>query len=155
MKAILLPIAAAALVATAWSEVSPANPQPDQTTIAEKARDLWTKSKGYLSEDLPTYKAGAQQTLTDLGKEIDTVTTKAGATPPLYFQTRLQSLKQQHEHLGMKLAELDGAAVKTRMSGPRYAFDRCVASLEAAIDQADDEADVLAKVASPAKQVIK
>lgn len=154
MKTILITTIAAMLTGTAFSQ-APASgtpPAPGSETVSQKARNFWIKSKGYLSENETTFKEGAQQTLTDLGKEIDTVSTKAGATPPMYFQTRLQSLKQQHQHLAVMLSGLNGEAVKTRMSGPRYAFDKCVGSLEEAIDQADDEADVLAKIHRPEKK---
>lgn len=137
------------LAGSAFAQAPAAQPVSDpaaKETVREKARNLWIKSKGYLSENESTFKEGAQQTLTDLGKEIDAVTAKSGATPPAYFQTRLQSLKQQHQYLAGKLGELNAEAIKTRLSGPRYAFDKGVGSLESAIDHADDEADTLAKV---------
>lgn len=163
MKTILMTTIVAMLAGVAFTEepapqsrdTATAQARTTDETISEKARNLWIKSKGYLSEDPATYREGAQQTLTDLGKQIDAVAAKAGTVQPEYFQTRLQALRQQHDALLQKLADLNGEAVKTRMSGPRYAFDKCVGSLEKAIDQADDEADVLAKVNSPEKRDAK
>ena len=63
----------------------------------------------------------------------------------------LQALRQQHEYLRRKLGELGDKDIKDRKAGPRFAFDNCLISLEAAIDQAGDEADSLAKLYSPAK----
>ena len=160
MKTILITTIGAMLAGTAFTEEARDNvarqQQPAKAeTISEKARNLWVKSKGYLSEDPVTFREGAQQTLTDLGKEIDAVAAKAGTVLPEYFQTRVQALRQQHEALAKKIAELNGEVIKTRLSGPRYAFDRSVASLENAIDQADDEAETLAKVNSPEKRDAK
>lgn len=123
--------------------------------MREKARNFWIKSKGYVSEDQTTYTQGAQQTLSDLGKEIDEVAAKAGSAPPGYFKTRLQSLREQHSQLSTVLPDLSADAIKTRTSGPRYAFDETLDSLEKAIDQADNEADKLAKINSPEKRDTK
>jgi hypothetical protein len=123
-----------------------AEPVVIQEPAAEKVRKFWVKSKGYLSEELPTFKEGAEQTLLYLDREIKQVTAKAGNTPPAYFLARLQALRLQHEHLSAALKEIDAAAVKNHLSGPRYAFDKCMDSLEAALTQASDEAEVLAKI---------
>ena len=120
-------------------------------SVKQKTRRVWVKAKAYLSEDKAAFMEGAQQTLTDLAMEIDTVAAKVGVVAPAYFLTRLQSLRQHHEYLRLKLRELTDEAIKTRLSGPRYAFDKCVGSLEAAIEQAGDEAELLGKLYSPAK----
>jgi len=121
-------------------------PPPGQDSVTQKVRKFWVKSKGYLSEDLPTFKEGAEQTLLDLDKEIKIVGVKAGDHSPPYFQMRLQALRLQHEHLINALKQIDAEAVKNHMSGPRYAFDKCMDALETAVTQAADEAEVLAKL---------
>src|SRR4051812_36153009 len=130
-------------------------PPGKEESLKQKARNFWIKSKGYLSEDPQTFSQGAQQTLAELGRDIDMVAAKTDVGRPPYFETRLQSLRQQHEHLSQKLQELTPDAIKSRTNGPRYAFDQCIDSLEKAVDQAENEADVLAKVKSPEKRDIK
>jgi hypothetical protein len=161
MKTVLVTTIGAVLAGTAISQPPPnpvrdalnITPTPAQNeTVREKARNFWIKSKGYLSEDQITFTEGAKQTLSDLGKEIDEVAAKVGAAPPMYFQTRLQSLRQQHSYLHEQLNGLTPDTIKTRMSGPRYAFDKGVGSLEDAVGQAENDADRLAKVSRPEKQ---
>lgn len=120
-------------------------------TAKQKTRRLWARPKAFLSEDKATFTEGAQQTLTELSKEIDKVAAKIPVTAPMYFLTRMQALRQQHQFLTLKLQVLTAEAVMTPQSGPRAAFEKCVTSLEAAIEQAEDEADVLAKLGSPEK----
>lgn len=149
MKTIPITLLSALLMGSALCLAEP--PATDKETMTQKMKDFWIKSKGYLSEDWATFKEGAQQTLSDLNKEIDAVAAKPGASAPVYFQTRVQSLRQQHEHLSAKLGELNSESIKTRLSGPRYAFDKGVASLEAALAQADSDADTIVKITSPEK----
>ena len=156
MKSIHAIAIAVLLSGNAFSQHPPLNTDvgvvvTDNDTVKQKTRRFWVKAKGYLSEDKATFTEDAQQTLADLGKEIDKVADKVTVTAPPCFLTRLLSLRQQHQHLSFKLQELTAEAIKTRLSGPRYAFDKCVASLEAAIEQADDEADVLARIGSTEK----
>jgi len=161
MKTVFVSVLVAVLSGTAISQPPPnplrdaitgAAPSAGEETVREKARNFWIKSKGYLSEDQNTFTEGAKQTLSELGKEIDGVAAQAGATPPMYFQTRLQSLRQQHSYLSEQLNGLTADTIKTRLSGPRYAFDKGVGSLEEAVNQADSEVHELAKVNRPEKQ---
>ena len=108
-------------------------------------RSAWRKTKAFVSEDAPTYRDGAAQTLTDLGREIREVKAKLPASYPAYFHTRLLALEQQYEFLGGHLSKLSSEQIKMRTSRERYAFDQCVGSLEEAIDQAKDEAESLSK----------
>lgn len=121
-------------------------PPAKEESVVQQMRHFWVKSKAYLSDDWATFKEGAQLTLSDLTKQIDAVAAKAGTTAPGYFQLRLQALKEQRAYLTTKLGELDSETIKIHMSGPRYAFDKCVSSLEAAITQADNEADVIIRL---------
>lgn len=114
--------------------------------VGDVTRSGWKKTKAYLSEDEPTYRDGAAQTLADLGKEIREVKAMTPSVHPPYFHTRLQALDQQHEYLGTHLTKLSSEHIKARLSGDRYAFDQCVENLEAAIDQARHEAATLSKV---------
>lgn len=156
-KQILILSIASLVAGSAFSEV----PSPKKigeavadTSVAVKdkveriARNLWSKSKGYLSEDERTYKDGARQALVDIHRDIDAVIERAGPEQPLYFRTRLLALTQQHEQLTGLLNDLSGEPVKDRLSGPRYAFDQGINCLQAAIFQADDETEVLLRVNS-------
>jgi len=120
------------------------------SNVKHKARKAWANAKASMSDDKGIYTEGARQALAHLAMEIDTVATKMGVVAPTYFLTRLQALRQHHEYLRLKLGELGGKDIQNRKSGTRLAFDHCVASLEAAIDQAGDEAELLAKLYSPA-----
>lgn len=150
MKIILLTTFAALLMGVASSRADA--PAVKEETVSQQMHNFWVKSKAYLTNDWPTFKEGAQLTLDDLSKQIAAVALKASTSTPGYFQLRLQALKEQRAYLGLKLGELDSESIKTRMSGPRYVFDLCVSSLEAAITQADAEADVLAKFKSEDKK---
>ncbi|WP_395744837.1 hypothetical protein [Prosthecobacter sp.] len=149
MKTISMTILAALLMSLTSSLAGDA-PGKEESVIQEM-RDFWVKSKAYLSDDWGTFKEGARLTLSDLSKQIDAVAAKTNATTPGYFQLRLQALKEQRAFLAAKLDALDSETIKTRMSGPRYVFDKCVSSLEAAVTQANDEADVLLRLSKEEK----
>jgi hypothetical protein len=149
MKSILIP--AFAVLVMGQSLSLGAAPPAKEESITQELHNLWVKSKAYLSDDWATFKEGAQLTLADLSKQIDAVALKTGANTPGYFQLRLQALKEQRGYLTTKLGELDSETIKVHMSGPRYAFDKCVSSLEAAITQADNEADVLVRLKADIK----
>jgi ElaB/YqjD/DUF883 family membrane-anchored ribosome-binding protein len=119
----------------------------DATEAAwNKTEAAWTKTKAYVGEDPETYRDGANRALADLGGAIATVKTTAPADAPKYFQTRVQSLDEQLEHAKGALAGLTPGEMKFRASGPRYAFDRCVDGLEAAVHDAKSEAESLNKI---------
>lgn len=141
MKTILIPAFAALVMGQSLSLAGA--PPAKEESVAQELHNFWVKSKAYLSDDWATFKEGAQLTLADLTKQIDAVAAKAGTTTPGYFQLRLQALKEQRDYLKIKLGELDSETIKIHLSGPRYAFDKCVSALEAAITQADAEADML------------
>jgi hypothetical protein len=148
MKTILATTFAVMLSTTAFTlpPVPARESPPAEETLAPKGRNLWVKSKAFLSEEPPTYKEGAQRTLNELGSEIESVSMKVGVHPPEYFQTRLRSLREQHDDLTSKLNDLNGEAIKVRMTGPRYVFDQRVSLLENSLDQAQIEADILARL---------
>ena len=113
----------------------------------QATRSAWVKTKAYLSDDLPTYHEGANATLASLAREITEVEAQTPAMAPTYFHTRLKALNEQHDYLVKHLARLSPENVKERNSGMRHDFDRCLADLEEAIDQAQDGAKSLAKIA--------
>jgi hypothetical protein len=108
-------------------------------------RSAWVKTTAYLSDDLPTYHEGANATLTGLGREIAEVQAQTPSAAPSYFRTRLKALDEQHQYLVTHLARLSSEHVKQRNSGLRHDFDRSLADLEDAIDQARNGAQSLAK----------
>ncbi len=143
--------------------------QADDRTASEKARDAaqetkgaikeaahevgraarigWQKTKAFFSDDVPAYHEGARTTLVALGKEIAEVKARTPESAPAYFRTRLLSLDQQHDYLSRWILALRTEELRERGAGPRLDFDRCVADLERAIDQAHDGADTLLKTA--------
>ena len=96
---------------------------------------------------MPVYREGAEATLAGLGVEIAELRARTPSAAPAYFRTRLLALKEQHEHLAMRLGLLSREELRNRLAGARYDFDRCVVDLEQAIDQALDGADMLSKMA--------
>lgn len=115
--------------------------------VGRATRGAWFKTKAYLSDDVPVYQEGAAATVSGLGREIAELRARTPSAAPAYFRTRLLSLKEQHDHLAMRLGQLTRDELRERSLGPRYDFDRCVMDLEQAIDQALDGADMLAKIA--------
>lgn len=150
MKAILIP--AFAVLGMGQSSGLADSPPAKQESVAQQLHNFWVKSKAYLSNDWATFKEGAQITLADISQQIDAVAAKAGTGTPGYFLLRLQALKEQRDYLKIKLDGLDSETIKIHLSGPRYAFDQCVSSLEAAIIQADTEADMLIRLKGNDKQ---
>ena len=110
-------------------------------------RAAWAKTKAFVSDDLPVYREGANETLAGLSREIAEVKAQTPRPAPAYFNTRVLALDQQHEFLAKRLAQLSPEQLRDRASGPRHDFDRCVGDLEQAIDQAKDGAGTLAKTA--------
>ena len=124
-----------------------------KTAVVDAARNVsdatqaaWKKTKAYVSEDPATFREGANQTLTDLSAAIADVKSKAPPAPPKYFNTRIRSLDEQLDHAKGTLADLTPEQIKSRMSGPRHAFDKCVDGLESAVSEAKSEAVSLSKV---------
>ena len=110
-------------------------------------RDAWEKNKAYESDDTAIYHEGANATLAGLAREIAEVKVETPNAAPAYFRTRLAALDEQHKHLAQQLAQLSPEQFKDRSAGPRHDFDRCLADLEEAIDQAKDGAATLSAVA--------
>ena len=156
-------LTAAMLVATAFVA------QADDRNIPEKIRDAahetkavivgtanhagkvtraaWFKTKAYLGEDMPVYREGAHATLAGLAMEIAELKRQTPADSPAYFRTRILSLDQQHDYLSKRLALLSHEELRERSAGSRYDFDRCVADLEQAVDQAANGASMFKMIA--------
>ena len=109
------------------------------------AREGWSKTKAYVSDEMPVYREGATETLAGLAREIAEVKAQTPIADPAYFRTRLLALDEQHEYLEKRLALLSSGQLKDRSSGPRYDFDQCVSDLEEAIDQAKDGARTVSR----------
>lgn len=106
-------------------------------------RAVWCKTKECASDEMPVYRGAAMSTITELGREIVALRSQTPLNAPLYFRTRLQSLDEQLELLSNRLSILSLEQFQTRTTGPRIDFDRCVADLEEAIDQAENGTAVL------------
>lgn len=115
--------------------------------VRKSTRNAWNKTKAFFSEDKVVYHEGAGATLAGLGREITLLKARTPGDAPLYFRTRLQALNEQHDYLVVRLGQFDGDDLRVRLSGPRYDFDRCITDLEHAIDQAENGADTLTKIA--------
>ena len=114
--------------------------------VGRATRIGWSKTKAFFSDDMPVYHDGAQATLAALAKEIGGM--KAGAvSAPAYFRTRLLALEEQQEYLAARLALLNHEHLRDRTSGPCHEFDRCLADLERAVDQAESGADAAPRTA--------
>lgn len=113
----------------------------------KSTRAAWSKTKAFFSEDKAVYHEGAGATLAGLEREIAVLKARASSETPVYFRTRVVALTEQHEYLVSRLGQLDAESLKIRLSGPRHDFNRCLNDLEAAIDQAENGADTLTKIA--------
>jgi len=114
--------------------------------VGRATRIGWSKTKAFFSDDLPVYHEGAHATLAALAREIGGM--KAGAaSAPAYFRTRLLALEEQQEYLAARLALLTHEELRDRTSGPRHDFDRCLADLERAVEQAESGADAVPRTA--------
>ncbi|MDB6151912.1 MAG: hypothetical protein JWL90_365 [Chthoniobacteraceae bacterium] len=102
------------------------------------ARAGWNKTKAYVSDELPVYRAGANETLVALTREILEVKAQMPIAAPVYLRTRILALDEQHQYLSTRLALLSPEHLRNRLLGPRYDFDQCVGDLEQAIDQAKE-----------------
>jgi len=115
--------------------------------VGRATRIGWSKTKAFFSDDLPVYHEGAHATLAALAREIGGM--KAGSeSAPAYFRTRLLALSEQQEYLAARLALLTHEELRDRASGPRHEFDRCLADLERAVDQAESSADAVPRTAA-------
>jgi hypothetical protein len=110
--------------------------------VGRAARIGWHKTKAFFSDELPAYHEGAHATLASLAKEIFAVKARTPDSAPAYFRTRLLALDQQHEYLSRQVSMVTREHLRDRAIGARYEFDRCIADLEAAIDQAENGADM-------------
>ena len=116
--------------------------------VGRAARIGWHKTKEFFSDDMPVYHEGARATLTALTREIADLRARTPVSAPNYFRTRLVALDEQQMHLAGRLALLTREELRERTYGPRFDFDRCIADLEQAIDQAQNGADTLAVIAA-------
>ena len=110
-------------------------------------RAAWFKTKAYLGDDMPVYREGAHATLAGLAMEIAELKKQTPTGAPSYFRTRILSLDQQHDYLSKRLALLSHEELRDRSAGSRYDFDRCVADLEQAVDQAVNGAGMFKLIA--------
>lgn len=162
-------ILASTLLTTAMLAASAFVAQADERNIPEKIRDAahgtkdvivgtarhagkvtraaWFKTKAYLGDDMPVYREGAHATLAGLAMEIAALKTQTPTGAPAYFRTRILSLDQQHDYLSKRLALLSHEELRERSAGSRYDFDRCVADLEQAVDQAVNGASMFKMIA--------
>ena len=115
--------------------------------VGRATRVVWLKTTAYLGDDMPVYREGAHATLAGLAMEIADLKAQTPAGAPAYFRTRLLALDQQHEYLAKGLAVLSHDELRDRSAGARYYFDRSVADLEQAIDQAVNGAEMFTKIA--------
>lgn len=111
-------------------------------------REGWSKTKAYVSDEMPIYREGADEILAGLAKEIAEVKAQTPNAEPDYFRTRLLALDEQHAYLAKHLSLLSSEQIKDRSTGPRYRFDQCVSDLEEAIDQAKDGARTVSRNAA-------
>lgn len=115
--------------------------------VRRAARSGWQKTKAFFSDDPPVYNEGARATLVALGREIAELKARTPLSAPKYFQTRLLALDEQQAFLSSRVALMTREELRNRTAGPRHEFDRFIADLEQAIDQAQNGADTLARMA--------
>ena len=109
--------------------------------VAKEAREAWTKTKAYFSDDPGTYRAGATQKLSELDKEIDQLREhSAGISKSRpYFSTRLQALEQQRQFASEQLQALQPDDIRKGREGTRRGVDTTLERLEEHLDIAQKE----------------
>jgi hypothetical protein len=115
--------------------------------VRRATRRAWNKTKAFFSDDMPVYHEGASAILADLARDIADLKARTASSAPGYYRTRLLALDEQHEHLTRHLLLLTNDDIKDRSAVPRHDFDRCLADLERALDQAESGADALPRIA--------
>ncbi len=162
-----IPASTANLLTAVMLSATACTVKADERTISEKTRDAahdtkdaivdaahgvgraarigWRNTKAFFSEDLPSYHEGANATLNALAKEIFVLKARTPEYAPAYFRTRLLALDQQHEHLSRQVSLVTRDHLRDRTIGAGYDFDRGIADLEQAIDQAVSGADLVVK----------
>lgn len=124
-----------------WQETKEAA-RDAAAVVKETSRKLWKQSEAYLSKDPDAYRKGAGETLADLEREIASLEAdaKTGALAGRgYFATRVQALRQQHQFASSQLAEV--RKMQGDASGAQTGLNRTIDHLEAALNQAQSEAN--------------
>ncbi|MBW0000445.1 MAG: hypothetical protein JO015_15205 [Verrucomicrobia bacterium] len=109
--------------------------------VAEGATQAWDKSQAYLSDDPATYRAGAANTLQELGGEVAQLRQQSAAVAPdrAYLQTLLAALEQMRQYAVQQLAALSPEAIHAGREGSRRSLDNTMHYLESHVDLARSE----------------
>lgn len=109
--------------------------------VAQGATEAWDKTQAYLSDDPATYRAGAANTLQELGGELAQLRQQAAGVAPdrVYFQTLLAALEQMRQYAVQQLAALSPEAIHAGREGARRGLDNTMHYLEGHLDLARAE----------------
>lgn len=109
--------------------------------VAQGATEAWDKTQAYLSDDPTTYRAGAANTLQELGGELAQLRQQSAAVAPerAYFQTLLAALEQMRQYAVQQLAALSPEAIHAGREGARRGLDNTMRYLEGHLDLARAE----------------
>lgn len=104
--------------------------------IARGAREAWSKTKAYVSEDPDTYRAGARQKLEELRREMEQLRVRSAdaAIKRPYLATHMHAMEQQHQFAMSQLQALPPEDIRHGREGARRSVDATLERLEEHLD---------------------
>jgi hypothetical protein len=107
----------------------------EQTEV--KGREWYKKAKERLATSREEYVKNASEALNRWKADIDVLKEQTGRD---YFKTRIQALVEHHTFAMQELAVLNSLADEASFRARQKTFDKTLWTLEAAVEQAQEEA---------------
>lgn len=102
-----------------------------------KGREWFKKAKDHLSTSREEYLKNAGDALARWKADIDVLKDQGGRD---YFKTRVSALEQHHAFATKELETLTGITEEAQFRARQKSFDKTLWTLEAAVEQAQEEA---------------
>lgn len=102
-----------------------------------KGREWYKKAKDHLTTSREEYLKKAGDALSRWKADIEVLKEQGGRD---YFQTRVAALEQHHTFASKELETLTGVTEEAQFRARQKSFDKTLWTLEAAIEQAQEEA---------------
>jgi hypothetical protein len=102
-----------------------------------KGREWYNKAREHLSTSREEYLKKAGGALASWKADIQVLREQGGRD---YFKTRVKALEEHHEFATQELAVLSGAEDEATFRARQKVFDKTLWTLEAAVEQAQEEA---------------
>ncbi len=106
----------------------------EQTEV--KGREWYQKSKEHLTTNREEYLKKAGDALTRWKAHIDVLKEQGGRD---YFKTRVKALEEHHTFALKEMETLNGTTEEAQFRARQKSFDKTLWTLEAAVEQAQEE----------------